>query len=204
MNQGFANSGVKIRVYLHCTELYSGEEIYGGTQMLTAFTRSKGTVRALLGSADVAMLMTSASNVGGVAFVGAASHPVGMCTKRGAESAFTFGHEMGHILGGDHDRQQLQKEGRSPIRSYAVGYLMRGTDKHSILAYGTGGYTRSINYYSGVGVYDSSGDATGRREADNVRVLNERRFVVSAIGDESQKCPGNCSNHSQNNESLLL
>ncbi len=102
--------------------------------MLYNFRTYKGSVDELRGSADIAMLLTKSSNVGGIAYVNSAAWPIGMSTKWGAESSYTFGHEVGHILGGDHDRAQLEHEGRSPPHSYGVGYLMPGTGKHTILA----------------------------------------------------------------------
>jgi len=92
-NQGYRNSGVNIRLFRHCIEEYSGQEVHDGTKMLTDFTKSKGNIKDLLGSADLAMLLTSKSNVGGIAFINTKYWPVGMATKWGAESGVIFGHE---------------------------------------------------------------------------------------------------------------
>jgi len=51
-------------------------------------------VKNLLGSADIAMLLTSKSNVGGIAFVNTDFYVTGMTTKKGAEEGFVFGHEV--------------------------------------------------------------------------------------------------------------
>ncbi len=100
---------MKIRLYQHCSsEAYSGKEIHNGAKLLQQFARSKGSVKSLLGSADMAVLLASSdSSVGGVAYLGLLDNPVAMVTKRGAEAGFTFGHEVGHILGGDHDKLQV-------------------------------------------------------------------------------------------------
>ncbi len=47
---------------------------------------------------------------------------------------------------------------------------------------------RMINYYSSSRVVDSDGDRTGNEQADNARVLSERRFAVSIIGREDVQC----------------
>lgn len=58
---------------------------------------------------------------------------VGLATKSASELQFTFGHEVAHILGADHDRTALG--GRTPTTPYSTGYLMTTTDKRTILAY---------------------------------------------------------------------
>ncbi len=45
-----------------------------------------------------------------------------------------------------------------------------------------------INYYSGQKVLDNTGMPTGNTNADNARVLLERRFTLRNIGNEATAC----------------
>ena len=51
-----------------------------------------------------------------------------------ALSQFTFGHEVGHILGGSHNKEANIAAGRTPFVSYGVGYLIPNTNKRTIMA----------------------------------------------------------------------
>ena len=56
-NLGYRNSGVAIRLKLHCTRLYNRVLTTNGNSELTTFWQHRGgSVPALLQSADVAML----------------------------------------------------------------------------------------------------------------------------------------------------
>ncbi len=58
-NDGFRQSGVKIKLTLHCTEMYTGPFPYTGIDVLTNFTKHKGgDMKKVLGSADTAILLT--------------------------------------------------------------------------------------------------------------------------------------------------
>ena len=56
--------------------------------------------------------------------------------------------------------------------------------------YPQGNYQNPINYYSGPNVKDESGAILGNEMQDNERIINERRFLVAANGDEKIPCPG--------------
>lgn len=133
-NQGYANSGVLLRIWIHCIEIYLDPEDYDGSTMLTNFYNYKSSMSELLGSADITMLLTSDSNVGGIAYVNTVDWPMGMATKYSAESDLTFGHEVGHIYGGSHDEDTVAWEGGTPPHAHGVGYRLPGTGKATILA----------------------------------------------------------------------
>ncbi len=114
--------------------MYDGEEDFDAGTMLGNFRTSKGTVSELLGSADITVLLTSTSSVGGIAYLNSVGWPVGMATKWAAETRYVFGHEVAHIFGADHNKEQLAYEERGPAHTYGVGYLIPGTSKTTILA----------------------------------------------------------------------
>lgn len=67
-----------MRVTRHCIERYEGPDLSDALDLLNAFTAYKGPVSALLGSADIAMLLTKslANNVAGVAWSDTVNNPV--------------------------------------------------------------------------------------------------------------------------------
>ncbi len=60
--------------------------------------------------------------------------------------------------------------------------------------YPTGNHPRRINYYASADIKDTDGHSTGDANADNARVLNQRRFLHMAVGDESVGCTDRESN----------
>lgn len=59
----------------------------------------------LLNSADIGfMLMGNNIRVCGAAYKGVDSRPYGIGNHACARGFYTFGHEVGHIFGADHDR----------------------------------------------------------------------------------------------------
>ena len=78
-NAALANSLVPMRLKHHGTRLYEGEEIYDGADMLHAFTDS-GSKDVILNSADASYLLTSKSNVCGIAYFNTVAVPFAMAT----------------------------------------------------------------------------------------------------------------------------
>ena len=56
--------------------------------------------------------------------------PIGMARASLSLSQFTFGHEVGHILGCSHNIEQTP----NPFVSYGVGYLIPNTNERTIMA----------------------------------------------------------------------
>ncbi len=134
-NVGYRQSGVKIRLRLICTELYTGPQSTDGNRQLEDFRRHKGgSVPNVLGTADVAVLLVDRfdGNLAGIAYLDAPRLTVGAVKNHGYSSFYTFGHEVSHLLGAHHDRRTLN--GRRPAYEYGVGNLIPGTRKHTIMA----------------------------------------------------------------------
>ena len=56
-NQGYVNSEVKVRMELECVERFTLPEVESAKAMLERFANYKASYKALLGSADVAILI---------------------------------------------------------------------------------------------------------------------------------------------------
>ena len=85
-NAALVNSKVPMRLKHHGTRLYEKEEIYdfyANPHMLDAFTDS-GSRDDILNSADTSLLLTSSSNVCGVAWFNTVSIPFAMATHSSA------------------------------------------------------------------------------------------------------------------------
>jgi len=107
-----------------------------------------------------------------------------------ALEGYTFGHEIGHNMGLDHDKYEVVKSSRGRITPYSQGYHIPGTKFRTILAYNRRaqeGNRQRINHYSNPDVKFQD-VPTGSNEADAARRITEVRFVIATIGDESQAC----------------
>merc|ERR1711936_367278 len=101
-----------------------------------------------------------------------------------APGGYTFGHELGHNMGLDHDKY-ADVTRNTP---YSQGYHLPGTRYRTILAYSHGDHRLRANHYSNPRV-NFQDVATGDAEtADAARRMTEIRFVIGAIGDESETC----------------
>ena len=67
-NKGFSDSQVKIKIDLICLQAYKGtESAYESHKFLEQFKNSKKSLKSLLGSADIAMLMVKNMSSSGIA-----------------------------------------------------------------------------------------------------------------------------------------
>ena len=104
---------------------------------------------------------------------------------------YTFGHELGHNMGLDHDKYESGWRNEP----YSQGYHVPGTKFRTIMAYyrprDKPKNRQQINYYSNPNVKIGKKKArTGKKgKADAARMITEVRFVIAANGDESETCP---------------
>ena len=72
-----------------------------------------------MNSADIGFLLTGDDlDSCGVAFFNSASNPLGLATHKCARGGLSFGHEIAHIFGCDHDRTSDSGTG------YGFGHLI--------------------------------------------------------------------------------
>ncbi|XP_059090627.1 coadhesin-like [Tigriopus californicus] len=187
-NLGYVNSQIPLRIFLHCTERYFHPEQTDAVSMLFDFRRYRATSKEVLGGADVAILIGLSFNSCGFAFSNNIVDPFAIVRKSCAQGYFSVGHEVAHIFGAQHN-QEVTDRGYFP---YGFGYLVGGnTDARTILSYSAPGHSRRINYYSNRNPEVTfNGQLVGNATRDNARVLLERRFLMEALGTESEPCVG--------------
>merc|ERR1712215_13765 len=184
-NQGYINSKIPVRVKLHCAVQLDIPDGLDAKTTLNIFEQSEPNRNKLRKSADATILLVNhlPDYCGYNNFnVISSGRTVGVVAKDCCLSHFSFGHELAHGFGLEHQRSHAL----SFSHPYAYGYVMKGGRFSTILAYETAGSKR-VNYYSSPNLrYE--GIVTGRPENDNARALTEVRFAVANIGDESNVC----------------
>ena len=189
-NQGYINSKIPLRAVLHCMEETTVPE--AKINEIGIFHKYKGGGNGLRGSADAAaLLILKHKKYCGVAWIPSAPYDklqfhlfrdfmVSITVLNcGLGGTYTFGHELSHNMGNDHD-----KYNRNRKIPFARGYHIPGTDVRTIMAYVRpkkfgGGYRNQINYYSNPNV-KFKGIPTGvEGEANSARMIRENRFPMA-------------------------
>jgi len=183
-NKGYLNSRVPIQAKLHCIEKATLRE--GFEDMLYRFSTMKESWSKLRGGADVAVLLVHDLGYCGLAYGNYAfkiGKTISVVETSCATGYFSFGHEIAHNFGVDHNKE----EGTNPYFSYGHGHLIDGGFR-TILGYHSSGHGKRVNYYSNH-LVKYRGAPTGIRGiSNNARLLTENRFVVAALGDERGSC----------------
>ena len=110
-------------------------------------------------------------------------------SARSSSSSRLFQHEIGHNLGGAHDRQNTDGSGLFP---YSHGYRFEangGQEWRTIMAYAPG---EQINYFSNpdLDLYGAPmGVESGSEAADNARGFNEIASIVNGYREHIHKHP---------------
>ena len=202
-NQGYINSKIPLRVVLHCVEeTEEPEDHFTSVNGLEPFRKYKGGGNSLRGSADTAaLLVTHLKGVCGIGY--RLSYDAGnnydestlsMSRVDCAMAGYTFGHELSHNFGNWHDK--YQRGWRED--AYAQGYHIPGSKFRTIMAYRRSQKpknTLQINYYSNPDVKIKKKRTGKNGKADAARRITEARFVIAAIGDESEECHSTVSRY---------
>jgi hypothetical protein len=105
-----------------------------------------------------------------------------------AAGYYSFGHELAHNMGSNHDRAN----GSAALYPYSYGYWAPDNSYRTVMAYDcpNGGCSR-VPYFSNPNVWFNgyptgiSYDVDPNNAADNARSLNEVRFVVANFRDSA-------------------
>ncbi len=197
-NLGFENSSVDIRLRLKGVEkidyVESSEDMSDDLNFIT----DSSDVAALRNEsgADLVCLfrLLTVDNVVGVAWLledeaGKPERAFSVTTAGAALSSMVFQHEIGHNLGGAHDRENTESGGLYP---FSHGHRFNGSDGaeyRTVMAYAPG---QRINYFSNPSI-EYLGAATGVAEgddaADNARTFNDIASSVESYRGHLHQLP---------------
>eukprot|EP00095_Tigriopus_kingsejongensis_P011820 maker-scaffold423_size175618-snap-gene-0.9 protein:Tk11820 transcript:maker-scaffold423_size175618-snap-gene-0.9-mRNA-1 annotation:"hypothetical protein" len=188
-NIGYSNSKIPLRLKLHCLlKAPTIRETKNMEAMVYKFYNyTFGDMDALRMSADTTLLLVKKFGACGGAISNNTEVPLGVINKGCALGYYSFGHELAHMFGCGHN-SEATKKGYYP---YGFGKFLNpptNSGYRTIMSYGRSGYNRRINYFSGPNIV-YQGIRTGDESHDNARLLTEKRFIISQIGDESVQCP---------------
>ena len=97
---------------------------------------------------------------------------------------YNFGHELSH----NKDLEQDKYADVTRNTPYSQGYHLPGTKYRTILAYSHGDHRLRANHYSNPRVNFKDVPTGDAETADAARRMTEIRFVIGAIGDETETC----------------
>ena len=134
-------------------------------------------------AADVCVLLTASSGFCGLGWI-SADYDYAFCAVQASTSCldqYSFVHEIGHIVGCDHDEYIVQNT--TPAYAHGYVHLDGGNSWRTIMAYDNLCDDSScrcdrIPYWSNPDV-TYNGIATGNNKANNARIWNERVNTVS-------------------------
>jgi hypothetical protein len=170
-NTGFQSSGLPISVEL--AYVYQSDIVEDGIMLtsLHAFedTDKHGAALAILYTTDTNGCGLANYNpclVSGSCTGSAQSNSYGVVSvswNNDCHEKFTFGHEMGHILGLGHDTANVH----AGVHGQAQGFVIQSGHFHTIMSYSSGG-SNAVNYwsnpdalYQGLPLGDSSANTAG-------------------------------------------
>ena len=185
-NQSFINSQINYRIEL----VYAGQTNYTESGFSTDLSnfRTSGDgymdeVHALRNkySADVCVLLINDCQYCGLAPGIGVTEDKAFCVVSTcndcATSYYSFGHEIGHLVGCDHD--PLNETYAIPF-AYGHGYVHSSSTWRTIMAYPYGSSIRLLYWSNPNIIYNGSPMGTSATH-DNTRVWNERSNTVMAF-----------------------
>jgi hypothetical protein len=186
-NQGYLNSGVNITVQLAGN--YSTSYVESGSaqtdlnRFIGTSDRYMDTFHGLRDSnkADVAVLLFNTVETCGKANLRVdAATAFAAVSHTCATGNYSFGHEIGHLLGADHDKTSTYS---NPFYAYGHGFEYKpttGSRWRTIMAVSCGACTR-LNYWSNPNKTYNNVVMGTTSTSNNARVLNERAATVAGF-----------------------
>merc|ERR1711962_455608 len=195
-NQGYINSEIPVRVQLHDVKphptLVDEED---SIQLLNKFEDSMSQAE-LLNCADSAALLIKNFDSCGIANfdVTSSCRTYSVTAKGCATGYYSFGHEIGHNFGSDHDPASVTSPSGDKYGHLILPTSAQEFDGYrTIMAYNAFGHYNRVNYYSNPDViFPTTGTATGvTGVSNNARVITATRFAMSVCGTEEPN--GQCN-----------
>ncbi len=190
-NDAFARSAIALRIRpVGIREVAEPESGQITTDLERLVNKSDGwmdEVHALrdIHAADVVCLITESEDTGryaGMARQLRSTHPPALengflvCVRPYLVGNYTLPHEIGHVLGGNHDRDNSGGSGLDPW-SHGTRIAVEGETYRTVMAYSPG---IQFPHFSNPRV-TWRGVPTGAHNADNARTLNATAPLVAAV-----------------------
>ena len=199
-NTVFRDSEIPVKLSLFCTEELPDFEDFREDTAVSRLRQFQYTKANLFNTADIAILMTGTPICKDSVlvcwwhcwcFVGFAevgphiSHNTFPIAWVYPEDDFSFVHEVGHLFGCRHNREEFQK--KFPPWETNFGYLIKGSNMITVMAYSNNEDSVRIGRFSSCD-QKYQGFSLGDLNNDNRMQIIKTRFALPRLGDESGNC----------------
>jgi len=191
-NQGYVNSLMPITIEKLCSEQTTFHDSDDAMGLFDKFGAMKASYDAIRNTADGAALLSIRMKMCGLAI--GASYDTGLTfsliKKSCALGYYSFGHEIAHNLGAEHDPRYSNNlnfpDGHGHLIERGGHYMGLRT----ILAYSSPGHQMRVNYYSNPKVnHPYTKTPTGVEGlSDNASVLMRNIDRLASLGNETASC----------------
>ncbi len=189
-NAGYENSEIPLRIKKHCSaQLPSSFPELGASSLLNNITYWNSNPATTRNGADVAAVISLNLDYCGVAWFDQLSsgYTFSVTKKSCATGYYSFGHEIGHNIGAQHNPEASTNSKFSYGHGHLIAQGTANTGARTIMAYSATGHSTRVNYWSNPNVnHPTTGTPTGVATlSNNAALLTLRRYTLASIADES-------------------
>ena len=197
-NEGYIDSGVSHSIELIPFENYTPEivddesnfdwvdTLVGLRRPVDAYADHVHTLRDQH-SADIVVLIVEGDNLSCGASYSMANlssafeaYAFSVVSRRCATIRHSLGHELGHVMGSQHDHATAEQNDEVGVFDYSYGYQAPDQSFRTIMAYDCPDGCTRVNYWSNPDNEAYNGEPMGETNvADNTRSLNDAAYTVA-------------------------
>lgn len=188
MNQSFTNSSINREVELVYVEQTNYTESFYQTDLDRFWKNNDGFMDEVHNlrtehQADVCALIMDDQALCGIAKTLKASAPNAFCLVNWdcATGYFSFAHEIGHLIGCQHNQNDPTHNGLSADYPFAHGYKSPNNDWRTIMAYNCPGGCNRIQFWSNPSVNFNSLPMGTTGGNDNARMIDDKYPNVMSL-----------------------